>query len=127
METPAGSPEEILPHGSPTEGLDGGNSSSASTVEGSLPGSPLPAQQHDGSAGDVAGAAGVGPLGQAPGLGGATDELEAMMSRLRLDAVLRTRLEERLIAEGRQVADAHARGKKKFFVSVFAEKRSFVF
>jgi hypothetical protein len=41
------------------------------------------------------------------------------MSRLRLDTVLRTRLEERLIAEGRQVAGARTRGERRKYSSVF--------
>ncbi len=105
------SPAEILPDNATVEGDDGGHSSSESTIESTPSPSVRPPQDQD--VVEIAGASGVGPLGPAPGLGGAGDELETMMSRLRLDTVLRTRLEERLIAEGRQVAGARARGERK--------------
>jgi hypothetical protein len=62
----------------------------------------------DGRVAGVGGASGFGPLG--PG-----DDLEEMMRRLRLDAVLRTRLEERLIAERHKVADARSQGEDELF------------
>ncbi len=104
------SPGEILPDNATVEEDNGGHSSSESTIESTPSPDVRPPQDQD--VAEIAGASGVGPLGPAPGLGGAGDELENMMSRLRLDTVLRTRLEERLIAEGRQVAGARARGEE---------------
>ena len=112
------SPGEILPDNATVEGDDGEHSSSESTVESTPSPSVRPPQDQD--VAGSGGASGVGPLGPAPGLGGAGDELEEMMSRLRLDTVLRTRLEERLIAEGRQVAGARTRGERRKYSSVFS-------
>lgn len=91
-----------------------GNSSDA-TIELSPNSSPSDDINHDGNdrrvAAGVGGASGVGQLGHG-------DELEEMMRRLRLDAVLRTRLEERLIAERHEVANTRSQGEDELFANL---------
>jgi hypothetical protein len=57
------------------------------------------------------GASGVGPLPARPGQGfTCEEELEELMDRLRVNPLLRTRVEEHLIEEGRALNSARAQG-----------------